>query len=128
VAIPVAKRVEQVYPAYQGEIAIDPASGAIMRITVLADLAPRYQRVNTAIMVEYGPVEIGGTTYICPLKGVAFSKMPMNIGAAEPDSATPVQTQMNDVTFTDYHLFRSESRIVPADAESAPEPPTPPPQ
>jgi hypothetical protein len=25
-----------------------------------------------------------------------------------------MQTQLNDVAFTDYHLFHSESRIVPA--------------
>ena len=112
---------EQIYPAYHGEIAIDPETGAILRIMVVADLAAPYQRVHTAILVEYGEVLIGGTSYICPLKGVAVSKIPPLLETGGVDQVAPLRTEMNDVTFSDYHLFRSESRIVPAgDSGDAP--------
>ena len=26
------------------------------------------------MVVEYGPVELGGTKYVCPLKGIAFAE------------------------------------------------------
>jgi hypothetical protein len=57
---------------------------------------------------------------------VALAVMPMN----DPTSdAYPAQTQLNDVVFTDYHLLRSESRIVPAqDAPPETAPPGGPPQ
>ena len=109
------KLIDPVFPAYQGEIAIDPANGDILRITVVADLAPRYRRVIAEILVEYGAVQIGGKTYFCPVKGVAISKMPPTTATGEPDLVSPVQTQMNDVIFSDYHLFRAEARMVPVD-------------
>jgi hypothetical protein len=112
VAIPSGAKIEQVYPAYQGEIAIDPATGAILRISVLSELPPPYQAMQTAILVEYAPVVIGAQSYICPVRGVAFSKIPVAHAAAPEGSSVNVQTQLNDVAFTQYHLFRSEARIV----------------
>lgn len=50
--------------------------------------------------VEYGPVDLGGKVYICPLKGVAFSE------------GTRLRW-LNDVVFKDYHLFRANMRILP---------------
>jgi len=123
---PHGKESLNVLPAYHGEISIDPESGAILRITIIPDFAPPYELVKEGMMVEYGPVALGGTNYICPLKGVALAVMPMN----DPTSdAYPAQTQLNDVAFTDYHLLRSESRIVPAqDAPPETAPPAGPPQ
>jgi hypothetical protein len=51
---------------YHGEMVIDPASGAILRLTLEADMKPDELIGRAAILVEYGPVEIGGKTYICP--------------------------------------------------------------
>jgi hypothetical protein len=64
----------QTYPAYHGEIAIDPAIGSVLRLTVISDLAPPFQTIDTAILVGYAPVVIGDKTYICPVRGVALSK------------------------------------------------------
>jgi hypothetical protein len=89
---------------YRGEIAVDPASGAILRLTVKADLDRSSPLVRADIMVEYGPVEIGGKTYICPLKSVSISRL-----------ESPLKqelTQLSDATFGSYHLFRTESRIL----------------
>jgi hypothetical protein len=126
VKMPKGTQMESIVPAYHGEIAIDPTTGAIMRISVIADLVPPYELVNEAIMVDYGSVPLGGSSYICPVKGVAMAVMPMG----DPTSdAVAIQTQLNDVAFTDYHLFRSESRILPAtETGSDAPPPAAPPQ
>ena len=113
VGVPAGDKVEQVYSGYHGEIAIDPATGAILRISVVAELPPPYEAMQTATLVEYAPVMIGEQSYICPVRGVAFSKVPVAHGAAPQEgSAVNVQTQVNDVAFTQYHLFRSKARIV----------------
>ena len=59
---------------YHGEIAIDPASGAILRLELVADLKSTTPLVRSDITVEYGPVEIGGKTYICPVRSVSISR------------------------------------------------------
>lgn len=109
VDIPAGAKVEDIRPAYHGEIAIDPATGAILRVNIIADLAQPHQMMRAAIMVEYAPVEIGERTYNCPVHGVAFSKIP---SASAKSDAVEVQTQLNDVVFTSYHLFGSESHIL----------------
>lgn len=97
--------VENQPAAYHGEIAIDPSDGAILRLVLLADLQPGNELVSADIVVEYGPVEIGGTNYICPVKGVAFSQVR--------------QLQwLNDVVFEQYHLFRSNVQILPGFSEA----------
>jgi hypothetical protein len=121
VGIPNGKTVDRIDPGYHGEIAIDPATGSILRLSVVADLPGLYQSMQTAILVEYAPVTIGDRTYICPVHGVAYSKVP--VAGATPDAqsgSVTVQTQMNDVVFTKYHLFGSESRIVAGQSESKP--------
>jgi hypothetical protein len=113
VGIPSGGKIEQIYPGYHGEIAIDPATGAILRISLVSELPPPYQAMQTAILVEYAPVTIGEQNYICPVRGVAFSKFPVaQAAAAHEVSAANVQTQLNDVAFTQYHLFRSKARIL----------------
>jgi hypothetical protein len=101
----------QTYPAYHGEIAIDPTAGSVLRLTVISDLAPPFQMIDTAIMVGYAPVVIGDKTYICPVRGVALSKMPVSGSTQTPP---PLQTRLNDVAFTEYHLFRADARIIPS--------------
>jgi hypothetical protein len=103
-------------PAYHGQFAIEPATGAIARITLTAEESESSATQESRISLEYGPVEIGGKTYICPLHGVAYS-LPRTVGAngaARPDPQ-PVKDgfrYLNDVTFTLYHLFRPEVRIL----------------
>jgi VWFA-related protein len=97
-------------PAYHGELEVDPATGEILRLSVIADMMPPRQAIRAAIMVEFAPVTIGNRTYVCPLRGVAFSRFP--IPNASAGSAVPMQTELNDVAFTSYHEFRSEMRIL----------------
>jgi hypothetical protein len=119
VGIQTGPKIEQIYPGYHGEIAIDPATGEILRMSVVADLPPPYETMQTALLVDYGPVTIGNRTFICPTHGVAYSKVPVAGAKAEPQGSTvTVQTQLNDVAFTQYHLFSAEAHIVSGNNES----------
>jgi hypothetical protein len=100
---------------YRGEVAIDPATGTILRLTVQADQPLDSPILRSDIMVEYGPVEIGGKTYTCPVRSVSISMNSMGLsrvlgpfGVCTP----PGVTLLNDVIFGDYRVFRSESRIL----------------
>jgi hypothetical protein len=65
-------------------------------------------------MVEYGPVAIGAKTYTCPVRSVSIGEngidgVPGLLGESTSAPDTPL---LNDVTFENYHQFRSESRIL----------------
>jgi VWFA-related protein len=114
---------------YHGEMAIDPASGAILRLALEADMKPDELIGRAAILVEYGSVEIGGKTYVCPLKSVSISlAQVVRKGAGFYYSGTfpgTKQTLLNDVAFGQYHLFRAEARVLTddwAESEKAPPP------
>jgi hypothetical protein len=103
---------------YRGELSMDPATGAILRLTVKADLWLTGPVSRADILVEYGPVEIGGKIYICPLHSVAISvSRPFNlledVYGVTQGSAAQSRMQLNDTAFEHYHVFRSEARIVP---------------
>ncbi|MFZ0302672.1 MAG: VWA domain-containing protein [Terracidiphilus sp.] len=120
--------------SYHAEIAIDPPTGAVMRLAVKTE--PESNVILKASeIVEYGPVEIGGQTYFCPMKNVVlfiardydaetgdFEK------AGTPDffsevraTNTPfVAVNINHASFENYHVFRSEVRILSGDDQSSP--------
>jgi VWFA-related protein len=106
----------QMLAGYHGEIAIDPESGAVLRLTVEADLEPTLPLNRSGLMVEYGPVKIGGKTYVCPLRSVSISRsrtIKTLTGFSQGfRTYGPYSTMLNDVAFTDYHMFRSETRIL----------------
>lgn len=95
------------HPAYHGQIAIDPADGTIFRIVIQSDEEEAASLDAAGIVVEYASVTIGSKNYVCPVLGVALST------AAGSATGGPMRTFLNHVTFTEYHVFRSESRIVP---------------
>lgn len=104
---------------YHGEIGLDPATGAILRLALIADIDPGLSLTRADIMVEYGPVEIGSKTYICPVRSVSFSEgravMLVRTLIGIGDALGPPITRLNDVSFTDYHVFRTEMRILTGD-------------
>ena len=124
-------RVFQQFSGYHGLIAIDPNNGAILRVTLEADLKPSDPLVRSDILVEYSPVEIGGKTYVCPVKSVSISLAPAlpvdafeiqryrNMLVGQQTSREHLQTFLNDVVFTHYHLFRAESRVLATDNREA---------
>jgi hypothetical protein len=101
---------------YHGEITIDPASGTILSLSVQADLKGYLPILRSDVMVAYGPVEIGGKTYICPVRSVSLMTMRtvLNDSAWGEDFLTygPYQTAMDDFVFDQYHMFRSTSRVL----------------
>jgi hypothetical protein len=109
--------------AYHGEITIDPESGAVLRVSVQADFPPRLPMVHSDVMVEYGPIVIGDKSYICPVHSVSVSRSRMNTLMHEWNTTFGIydtfETLLNDVTFSDYHLFRAGHRIL---TDVAPEP------
>jgi VWFA-related protein len=109
-------------PAYHGEVTIDPASGTILRLTVQADLNPALATGISDIMVEYGPVMIGGNSYICPVRSVSLTRQRTAHLVNEWGESFGVygrfETILNDVTCGDYHLFRSQSRIITDDGHA----------
>ena len=111
--ISVDGKAEALYLAYHGEIEIDPATGEILRFSEIADPGPAHA-MRAALLVEYAPVKIGDQSYIVPVKGVAFSMIPVPSVGSTDEASEPVQVNLNDVAFTHYHEFGSEARIVTA--------------
>jgi hypothetical protein len=124
-------RAMRTYPGYHGEIGIDPATGSILRISMDADFPMPQPRSGAnpmlmvfreqlegriaSIEVEYGAVKIGGNSYLCPVHSITLSRTHAmeNLSHYSDRSAFNMITRLNDVVFTDYHIFRSESRILP---------------
>ena len=108
-------RFDMIAP-YHGEVAIDPMSGAVVRLEAIADLGAFTPLLRSDIAVVYGPVEIGGKTYMCPVKSVSVmtSRSVMFLREWDEGFRTygPYATTMNDITFDSYHLFKAESRIL----------------
>jgi VWFA-related protein len=102
---------------YHGELAIDPASGAILCFQGKADLKAFPKVALSAIMITYGPVEIGGKTYICPLRSVSILRSRSVTMLMDWDEGFrtygPYATMVNDIIYGDYHMSRGESRMMP---------------
>jgi VWFA-related protein len=128
---------------YRGEMTVDPATGTILRLTIEAALKAGEPVSNASVLVEYGSVEIGGKSYICPVRALALSHAqsestakdemvqtaPMGSGGMFSGSAMSVvhstsavqgaqQTLLNDIVFEQYHVFRSEAHMLTADSGS----------
>jgi VWFA-related protein len=109
-----------------GEFAINPDTGAIMRIVINADLDeerdPDVPLIRSHIMVEYGPEELGGKTYICPQRSVEISRGRSERQLYEWGMVFSLysyfETMINDVTFGGYHKFGSEARMLPGFEET----------
>ena len=109
-----------------GEFAVNPDTGAIMRIVISADLDeerdPDVPLIRSHVMVEYGPQELGGKTYICPQRSVEVSRGRSERELYEWGMVFSLygyfETMINDVTFGEYHKFGSEVRILPGFQET----------
>jgi hypothetical protein len=112
-------------PRYLGEMTIDPATGAILRLTLLAQLGwilepnlnPVLPAKGAAAMIEYGPTEMGGKEYICPHRSVVIMRVrtvtTLNLWGQSFDIYAPYETRLNDIVYTDYHKFGAEARMLP---------------
>lgn len=109
-------------PAYHGSISIDPTTGAVLRLTIVAELKTGDPLLTAETMVEYGPVQIGDRRFICPIHSLALSVEraggPGEAGdimawggvIARPGKTTTLL--INETSFVEYHRFGSTARIL----------------
>jgi hypothetical protein len=116
-------------PAYHGSLAIDPVSGAILRLTLQADSKPNDPLSHVASVVEYGPVDIGGRIFVCPLRSLAFSVEEVSPCFHDLKDQALVHNRnllqpliLNRTTFTDYHRLASTHTILADPPENPQEP------
>lgn len=114
-----------VQPDFHGELVIVPETGAILRLTmesepgwvVEPDLNPVQPMIAAKMMVEYAPVDIGGRKFVCPTRSVVMTRARQVISLVFWNQIFEVYgaylTLLNDVAYSDYHKFGSESRILP---------------
>jgi VWFA-related protein len=103
-------------PGYQGSLWVDPATGTIVRVTLVADLKGDSAIERVAILVDYGPVQIANKTVICPVRSLALASAPATVNASLEGAATE---WLNENLFTDYHMFASTSRILTEQSSAA---------
>jgi VWFA-related protein len=105
------------YAGYHEEIAVDPETGAVLRVAFHADLKSTTPLAEDEIMIDYGPVEIGGKSYICPVRSVTIARgrsvRVLKLWDEEFSTWGPFTTMLNEIGFDKYHVFRSTSRVLP---------------
>lgn len=106
---PARTTIVRVRPAYNGSLWLDPATGTVLRITMEAELKENAPFRRAAILVEYGPVQIGDSKFICPVRSLALSMAP--VGSLDSVSDAPA-TWLNETLFTGYHRFAATTRIL----------------
>jgi len=104
-------------PAYHGSLTIDAASGAILRITVQADLDIDLPVTRADVLIEYGPIVIGDRRFICPLISLALTQ---GLAGTNATLGIPPDMQINEASFTNYHRLGSSVRIIPESATVVP--------
>ena len=113
----------RIQAGYREEVAIDPGSGTILRLQKQFDLHDYVPINRDEVLIDYGPVKIGGKTYVCPVRSVGIGRARSVISLKLEGlgflrdlsflSWGPYSTKINDMRFSNYHIFRSESRILP---------------
>jgi VWFA-related protein len=108
-------------PGYKGTLWVDPATGTIVRVTLVADLKGDSSFERIAILVDYGLVQIANKTLICPVRSLALASAPATVNASLKGAATE---WLNENLFNGYHMFASTSRIL-TEQSAAAVPPAP---
>jgi VWFA-related protein len=108
-AVPSNPGIVHTKPGYHGSIGVNPADGTILRITMDADLTRGAPFRRAAILVEYGPVGIAGTTFTCPLRSIALS---MALDDPDTINGDAPREWLNETQFTHYHRFASTTRVL----------------
>ena len=106
----------RIQAGYHGEIAINPATGTILRLQLQFDLQEYVPEDVDEVQIDYRPIKIGGKTYFCPVRSVSIARgrsiVSLGMWDASFLSYGPYSTKMNDFRFSKYHVFRSDSRIL----------------
>jgi hypothetical protein len=97
-------------PGYHGLLWLDPDTGTVLRVSIQAELKARDPVERADILVQYGPIQIGGRSFICPVHSLSLHIDP--IGTSDPSGAPPL-LRLNETQFTSYHRFASTVQILP---------------
>jgi hypothetical protein len=93
---------------YRGSIYADPATGAIWRITSNpTDIPAELRTKSISTLIDYAPVAIGGKSYILPFQ-------------ATVTLVTPSGNIKNEIEFTGFRKFETESRITYSPGATSP--------
>jgi VWFA-related protein len=106
----------RIQAGYRGEIAVDPDTGTILRLQMQFDVHDYVPVDRDEILIDYRPVKIGGKFYVCPVRSVAIGRarsvVPLKAGDLSFLSWGPYSTEINDMRFSDYHIFRAKTRLL----------------
>jgi hypothetical protein len=97
-----ASSQQVVYVGYHGMVYVDAATGEVRRITQITDDVPKHYPIyQTLISTDYDHVSIGDQQYLLPI-GAEIVLRRSHKGSLE----------LNQIHFSDFHRFRSVSRIL----------------
>jgi VWFA-related protein len=113
-------------PGYHGSLSVDPNTGAILRITIEAEMKSGSPLARAATVVEYGRIQIGDRSFICPVRSLAVSiEEPRgslvpgtSVGDWGDSSANPISAPallLNETRFSEYHRLAATARVVPSE-------------
>jgi len=105
-------------PGYSGEIALDPKSGAILRMTLVAESKSGDPVSHVASVIEYGPVVLGSRRSICPLRSLTFMVEEANGCAHGNHKLQKPVAMINQTIFSNYHRFGSSATIIFDEAQN----------
>lgn len=105
-------------PGYHGELAVDPKSGAILRMTLETESKPGDPVSHVASVVEYGPVVLGNRRSICPLRSLTFMVEEAKGCTQGKQKLEKPVAMINQTIFSNYRRFGSSATMIVNDAES----------
>jgi hypothetical protein len=95
-------------PPYHGNLYLNPSTGTVLRVTLVAELKDSDPITQVASSVQYGPEEIGGKIFVLPLHGMVISSF-----RSSPGSEIKTVLRINETSFANYHRFGSTVRVLP---------------
>lgn len=104
--LPGKRPVQQQYESpIRGFIYVDSSDGTILRITIRAiDLPLSFRVRESNTVIDYGPINIGGRTFILPIKAGNYIR-----GGPQKDR--------NEISFVNYRKFDAESVLMFTDSK-----------
>jgi hypothetical protein len=102
-------------PGYHGSLWLDSTTGAVLQVSIESDAKDSAPFLSAGIVVQYGPVEIGGSRFICPVRSVAVTVAPPNY--SNPIGDDSPTRWLNETLFTQYRRFGSTVEILPDTAD-----------
>jgi hypothetical protein len=89
---------DSILTAYHGEISVDPSSGAVVRVILVADIPPHFEITVCSSSTEYDYRQIAGRSYLVLVK-------------AETRLSNSSYNTFNEIEFQEYRKFQEEVTI-----------------